>query len=276
MSLGYEWGSGIFFEENRNFASFLFDLEGGFNRSPELSKWVKTKDQFRFELNYRYLVSTEPSLGVFTRAGAAAPLFKGVDVQSSTTTYILTRQDGSTSPFANRSSLRLTDAFKPFQLDQALGAFYRPLDEKKLRLDFELGVAANQTLADGQRRKNDDTSTTEVELTELRDFQQLGAEFTTLATGKLKEEVVRYELSARIFVPLIKGTESSDTRNSLDLLVQKYAAKLEFEVMSWMSLSYEFSAIKEPQLANNFQVSNALLFNFSHAFAALRDKKTES
>lgn len=271
-TFGYEMRAALDWAKDRWEWKNSLQLEGAFSKTPSLSEFVKTKDKLSLGTQFLYSLLEDPKMGVFGAASLEAPIFKGKDVQGDASDYLITRQNNSQESITQVKSLSLTDPFAPLTLNQSLGVFYRAFDTKRVFLEIRTGAAAKEIFAKDQLILADDaTSTNVTEVSELRNFQQLGASASSDLHGHLQNGLF-YSVNADLMLPIVKGSSSGDKRNSVDLLNQKYSAKLEQDLMSWLSMSYSFSATKEPQLLDKFQVTHAFLLNFSHLLLARKEK----
>ena len=55
-------------------------------------------------------------------------------------------------------------------------------------------------------------------------------------------------------------------RSATDLTKFGFVAGLNFTVYEWMSINYQFKVLDDPQLLDELQVQNNLLFTFSYTF----------
>jgi hypothetical protein len=58
---------------------------------------------------------------------------------------------------------------------------------------------------------------------------------------------------------------AGEERNALDLTNVEFRANLSVKLVEWASLDYQFKTLREPQLIDDFQIQNNLLFTFGLA-----------
>lgn len=260
--LGYDFKYSVNFLKNNWEWKNAVSAAANFSKTPSIDELVKSSDELKLLSDLLYFLNREPSFGLYSKAGLETSVFKGKDVEADTRTFTLTFRSGlvqtKTGP-----SLKLTDPLKPIKLNQSFGLFYFPIREERISSELRSGLAANEVFAKGQFVLADIASTSEIEAAELRNYQQLGLEASAKLYGEYKERNWSYDFSADWFLPLVKGSASGDTRNSLKLLNQKYQANLKLKLMEWLSVSYKFSLQREPQLVSDYQLSNGIFFSLS-------------
>lgn len=228
------------------------------SRTPTIEDWIKTADQLFFESVY-YLKLAE-RVGPFVSFKLETPLFRGQDVRGAAVDYVLA-SDGSMLK-ANATSLKLTDGFQPLTLKEAIGVFYRPLEEKGLEVDIRAGFGARQTFADGAYVLTDDGATAAIEVTRLTDFVQGGAVIGIEAKGQAEEGRITYSAHAEVMFPVINDDPAG--RDVIELTNYDLGAKLGFKLFEWASLDYELKAFRQPALVDAWQIQNNLLLTFTY------------
>lgn len=231
-----------------------------FSRTPLVRELVKTADDFRVESIYYYRVPSVPWFGPFARFQLNTALFRGFDVQPDVVTYrIAPEEEGGDFTEVVDDRLRLTEAFAPLTLRESAGLFARPVEEERVTTDFRLGGGARQVFADGQLSIRDNEDTPEIDVIRLRTYNQIGAEVAAEVGGSFEEGRVRYGLEAEALFPFYNSIESEE-RSVLELTNVEFLATLSFRLVDWASLSYELRVQRIPQLVDDWQVSNNLLF----------------
>jgi hypothetical protein len=241
------------FHEWRN----VLNLNETLTNTPALNDVIKTADALAFESIYLYYM--RPWVGPFVRVTVATPLFRGFDVRPVETTYTIARTSGETETEVTRR-LPLTDPLRPFTLKQTLGPFLRPFTDEKLTLEMRGGIGALQTLAKGQRVLQDNAATPQVEVKELRNVFQLGLEGATEVWGAIYDKKVSYKLGIGVLIPLAySDLPEGDTRSFIDLTNIDIGAGFSFKLVEWATLDYDLKVMRQPQLAEGFQIRNGLM-----------------
>lgn len=253
-----------------------------YTRTPALPAFIKTNDELALESIYLYHFKRLPWLGPFARVTLTLPFFPGDDVRTRAeatdgapdgqTLYV--NKDDTTdriSTGSNRidlsdevASLRLSDAFLPTRLRETAGLFAKPIDKPSLGLEIKLGFDARQTFADGQLAIADDDTTPDIEFSRLRDIYQGGPSAGVVASGAVAQKKVSYLALAEVMIPVINNQSSAEDKSAAELTNVHLELNLSFKLVSWASLDYQFKALYEPQLIDEFQLQNNLLLSFSY------------
>ncbi len=235
-----------------------------FTRTPTIDEWVKTIDILNIESVYYYKFAD--NFGLYGLFSLDTSIFKGTDVQPGAVAYV-NKDTGANITTADR--LKLTDAFQPLTLKESIGVFYRPISTKTIEVDIRAGVGALQVFADGALAGADDAATAGViELVELKSFNQIGGVLGATAVGEIEGGRINYSAHAELFFPFVTSDPvlESDgvTEKGLgDLISYDLGAKVSFKLFEWASLDYEFKALLQPQLLDEWQIQNNLLLTFS-------------
>ncbi len=229
-------------------------------RTPVLDEFVKNTDVLEFESLYNYFLLDWA--GLFGRLAMSSSIFKSEAITAIETNYSIARNDGTTD-LQSSNRLELAGAFSPFTLNESLGVFVEPFNSKPLKLSIRLGFGARETFADGVLASQDDDATPEVELTELSDVYQAGAEGFAGVNGTVLEKIT-YEVGGSLLIPFINNDDTD--RTAMDLARYGVVAQVGTNIFDWMSLNYQFRALKDPQLLDEWQVQNALLLTFNYSF----------
>jgi hypothetical protein len=229
-------------------------------RTPAIDEFVKSNDLLTLDSIYLYHFKRLSWLGPFVRFQLETAIFPNSDVRGEDVTYSV---DGVTR--GPQHKIHITDAFSPLTLKQSAGLFAKPAWRDDIDVEIKLGFAARQTFADGQLVVDDDDTTDPIEVKSLKDFVQGGPVAGITIKGKLKKGLITYYLDAETMLPVLNDLDDADDRNSLDLLNVAFHAGISFKLFSWMSMDYQFRAIREPQLLDAWQVQNNLLLTFTYA-----------
>lgn len=234
---------------------------GTTTKTAALPRFVKSSDELKLETIYLKSLPDKPSIGPYVRGEIATSAFRGEDVRSGPTTYVITNSDGSVRGTQTDGTLSLTDAFKPFAIKESGGFFWKPENDEKMTIELRTGLGAMHVFAKDQLAVQDNSTTSTIEIVELKSFTQTGIEFGALFKGKIDEKTF-YELAAESLTPLIK--ESGEKRSSLRLTNYNATAKLSSQITSWISISYDFKLKMQPQLIEKSQVQQMLVININY------------
>jgi hypothetical protein len=251
-----------------------------YTRTPALEAFIKTNDELVLESIYLYHFKRVKWLGPFAQLVITLPFFPGEDVRAwgdavdDTGQLRYTDEDGNSisagddrfdgSREDNIARLLLTDPFIPLRLKQSAGFFAMPVDKERLKLEIKLGFAGRQTFADGQLAINDDADTDPIEIQRLSDIYQAGPSAAVTASGQLSKKKVSYAALAEAMLPVLNNQTDSDDRSIGKLTNVHLELNISFKLVSWASLDYQFRALYEPQLFDEFQLQNNLLLTFSY------------
>jgi len=244
----HEWRNSLGFKES-------------FSRTPVIPEFVKAADELKIESLYIFRV-VPPWLGAFARAAFETAIMQGKDVRPEPVDYVIPGRDG----VFTKDRLKLTDPFLPFKLKESLGMVYTPIAKEEVTFETRLGFGGRHTFAADQLVLADDETTPQIEIGALETNHQGGGELTATLWGTLSNKLVSYKLSAEAMTPFLHSSlPAGDDRSALDLTNVEILAKLSFKLVSWASLDYEFKALREPQLVDEWQIINGLLLTFSYS-----------
>lgn len=259
ITFGFKFDSAVDYRHEGHEWRNSAKLAAGITRTPQLDAFVKAQDSLELESIYLYHVSKW--WGPFARFAWATPMLLSVDQRAEQTAYTISNLDGS-SETVTASSLRLTDMLSPSRLKESVGLYAQPIAKKPFNLEFRLGAGGRQTFAKGQRALADDEATAEVEVVELDDVLQFGAEAVLELWGTFHNKKVNYKVTAEMMTPFLHNDlPTGDDRNALDLSNLSAKAELSFKLVKWASLDYSFKSIREPQLIDEVQLQNQLLLS---------------
>ncbi len=239
----------------------------GVTRSPSLEEFVKTNDSLVFETIY--LLHAVEMFGPYARFAYNTTMFPGMDIRPAPVNYVVSNLDGTTTEYLGRR-LALTDPFKPSTFKEGIGAFVQPLNSERIKLEARAGIGAQETLAAGNLAVNDDAATAAVEVKELDDFYQIGAEAIANAWGFIDEtKRVSYTVGVGVLIPFATSDlPAGDDRGLAELTNFEGIVGLNVKLFDWASLGYKLTVIREPMLIDEWQVSNNLLLTIGAAFGS--------
>ncbi len=261
-TLGASIDAYLAFKSGQNEWRQELKYNGTTTKTPSLSKYVKSADEFNYISTYLRSLANYPSLGPYARLNLKTSVFKGEDVRAETKNYT---ERSTGADFGSHKVFRLTDGFIPLTTKESVGFFLKLIDRKETQLELRLGGGAIQVKTDGQLRVDDDDSTdTIIELSYLDDINQLGLEYGLLFKGKWNS-FSDYSVSADFLTPFgvdIAEGKECDRCSSTELTNIDLKIALSTKISSWASLSYEYKALKQPEILNEFQLQHGFVLNF--------------
>ncbi len=237
-------------------------LSEAISRTPAIDEFIISTDKLQFESMYMYYF--KEWVGLYGRLALDSKIFPGHDYQTDKKDYVITYLDGSSETLFSKDRVKLTDYFSPTTLKEGFGPFFRPVASKEVNLEILIGFAAWQTFDEGDLSITDDDATAEIELTELENSYQLGGENIWKLWGDVWEDKLTYQVRAELMMPFWMDPDST-TVEGIDRLNVKLGAGLDVRFTEWLALSYLFSAIREPQVVNDWQIQNTLLLTLTYS-----------
>lgn len=231
-------------------------------RTPVVDEFIKANDVFDLESVYHYFFLSW--LGAFGRLNLETALLPAEDIRTEPATYLVTRSNGSTRTINNTERLTLSEAFSPLTLNQSGGLFAEAFQSDPISVSLRLGVGARETLADGVLVLTDDDDTDVLELTELDNVYQGGVEALISARGHFSQRRISYEAGAGALLPVLNNDPQD--RSATELTRLGAFAHVAFNVLEWMSIDYHARLLHDPQLLDEIQFQNNLLFTFQYTF----------
>ena len=235
-------------------------LNEAFSRTPVIDEFIKTNDAIEIENLHNYFLLSW--FGVFGRLDAKTNLFKSEDIRTDPVSYVLVGDDGERSEIVTSERLLLNEAFAPFTLSESVGVFAQPVRNDAFTLMTRVGFGARQTFADGVRVVQDDDDTETIEVTELDNVIQAGAEGFVGVRGGTKDGRATYNVGTSIMIPFLNNDDQDRSATELTRLAAE--AQVTFGVFEWLNLVYNFKAIKDPQLLDETQLQNNLVLTFQY------------
>lgn len=283
FSLGLKLDAGADYNNGRHELRNSLALGAAVTRTPVIPEFVKTSDALTFESIYLFHVLDW--FGPFARFQFNTAMFPGRDVRTGQASYLVTLPDGSTRtlaptgtdctpgddgvvPSTCRTSLSLSDGFRPLTFKESLGLFVQPYQTDPLTIELRAGAGAQEVIAKNQLALADDVATAGViELKQLTNANQLGGELSLSLWGSVVDKRVIYKLNADVMTPFAyPALAAGDTRNAFQLTNVQVDASVSFKIVEWASVDYQLRALRQPQVLDAFQVQNALLLTFGLSY----------
>ncbi|MCB9025322.1 MAG: hypothetical protein H6625_03320 [Bdellovibrionaceae bacterium] len=261
-TMGGKLEAALIFKELQNEWRQSLNYSGATTKTASLPRYVKTSDELKYSTIFLRSLKSYPMIGPYARAEARTSVFKGEDVRSENKTYVI--QDTSTN-LGIHNTYRLTDPFIPLTTQGSVGFFAKILERKKTQLEVRFGLGAINVKTDKQLRLKDDSKTEDIiELSVMNDLSQVGFEYGVIFKGKWNE-ASEYSLTADFLTPM--GTEIAVGKecygcNNWGLTNIDFKVDLSTKVCEWMNITYEYKALRQPQVLDDFQIQHGFVLTF--------------
>jgi hypothetical protein len=267
FAFGFKADLGLNYNEGPHEWRNTLGLGAGVSKTPAIDAWIKSSDALTLESIYLYHVT--PWFGFFARAGMQTSMFRGTDFRPAPVHYQIALVDGTLID-KTAAELVLSDPFQPMTLKQSIGPFVQPIRRKDVTVELRAGLGAQEIFAKDQLTLADNADTKDIiEVKQLASVNQLGAEVTAVAFGELVPSKVTYKVEADALTPFAHTSlGAADDRGALALTNVYFDAQLQFRLVDWASLDYEFKAVRQPQLIDAVQVQNNLLLSIGAQYSS--------
>ncbi len=230
-------------------------------RTPVIEEFIIDSDTLKLESMYLY--SIYDWFGVYGRFALNSSLFPDYDYQASPVSYLIVEPGKVHLPMV-KDHLKLANSFSPLVLKESAGPFFRPLERDEVNVEIMLGLGSWQNFSDGVRIVKDSDDTPEVDVAILKNLYQVGGENIIKVWGDLLDKKIGYMARSELMMPFYESEEAADVEG-IEKMNVDLSLRVDFRFAEWMSLAYEFSAIREPSQLNEWQVRNMILATFSYA-----------
>ena len=234
-------------------------LQEAFSSTPVVPDIVSTTDRLFLESVYSYKVL--PWIGPFGRLALDTKVLSGFDHRAAPVDYAV---EGDAAVKKDRKRLKLTSPFEPLTFKQSVGAFARPFEEPWMKIETRGGVGFREIFAEGGLVVKDDDTTPEIDVARLHDYQLIGAEIAAYVSGEIYEKKVAYKVGGEVLLPFFDTSPGSSDKSFGDQINAELGAKISFKLVEWASVDYEFKAIRQPQLIDEWQIQNNLLLTIGY------------
>lgn len=233
-------------------------------RTPQIDFFVKSQDALDLMSTYLYggLFDKE-WIGAYARVRLQTQLVRGDDVRTDPVTVNRTFADGATTTemIEAQKRTKLTRGFEPLVLNESIGLFAAPLDEKYAKFEFKVGGGSQQIFSsDGFALAGYDDDTKTVDLQQLQDAVQIGAEAEVVGSGEIVKNITWKGLG-RVFQPFYS---SVDGPSGVDAMNVELEAALSAKVSKFLSLDYVFRARRVPLVIDDWQVQSGVLATLAY------------
>jgi len=146
---------------------------------------------------------------------------------------------------------------------ETAGLFYKPVSKKEINFQINAGAGAIQTIADGGYVLADNKDTPEIELSELKSYNEAGSSVYMDLHGTFKAvSVIDYKATLELLTPFLN--DDAQNRSAMELTNIDFNFVISSKVTSWLSVNYELKIIKRPQLLDKYQIQNNLMLSLNY------------
>ncbi|MBP5407083.1 hypothetical protein J6Z19_08035 [bacterium] len=236
----------------------------GVSKTPAFNGWVIANDLFK--IDFRYNLMFHKIAGYYLKAGLETHFFPGYDYRSDDYDYVVSNNETRNSDGKKRK-FKTAKPGKPLYLTEGTGIFVRPVESEEANLEIYAGLSAREVWVGNTLALDDDDTTEEIELKELNDVYELGAEAGLTLKGFLKDRVVGYDFLAKVTKPFYMPDDTkanysedgtADSYSELDSLQFETRLRLDFNVYKYVAFNYELNVKRDYAVVRDWQVSNAL------------------
>lgn len=260
MALGLTLKTGLDFRRGGHHWKTLLRVQEAVTKVPGIERFVKGTDLIEVTSVYTYRLPRWKWLSLYGGIRLRSTLLEGNLIRGEETQLQLTNVDGDvfTDVVPAQEPYPLTEFLAPLLLAQSAGVGFRALKHRAANLSFQVGLIAHEVVSQGSYVVHDDKATSDViELVQMRDYAQGGAEARMTLAGRVADKLLAYRLGARVMLPFATSVK---TDLGYDQLINvELSAALSIRIFSWASLEYSLTAMRMELLTPGWQVSNLLL-----------------
>ncbi len=233
-------------------------------RTPVIDSWTKSSDLLDLTSMYFYRLKSLDWVGPYGRVRGTTQAFAGELTKPAGYTVKYLRADGTTptTTFAGQKFTRLTDPFDPVMFGEAVGLFANPTESTAINVRLKIGAASQQLLTSGGFTLADDAKTPEIEVKQLRNAVQVGAEGEVALDGKIGSDL-SWKAKGAVFMPIY--TSLANAATGIDALNTDVAAAVSYKLAKWLSVDYVLTAKKVPLVVDKWQVFNGVVLTTGFA-----------
>ncbi len=235
----------------------------GYTKSPTVEPFLKSIDALDLDTNLLVHVPGTDWFGPFGRVGLHAAAFKGYTVSATDVTVRRLDHAGEelgTEEVPAGEVIDMTVGFAPTTMRQGLGAFAVPVDREDLRFETRLGVAAWETWVRDGFYVDDDEDTEALELRQMQNSTQLGAELNLDVRGAIAPSIT-WGVHAGFMQPFVHSADTELT--GTELLNTDVQGALGVKLTEWASLDYTLKLVRQPLVMDGWQRQMGLLLSLN-------------
>ncbi|MBN2725687.1 MAG: DUF3078 domain-containing protein [Deltaproteobacteria bacterium] len=236
-------------------------------KTPLTDKFSKSMDNVELSSAWLYHLKGIKWLGPYGQMGLKSSLFSGYMINASGAPLDVQKLASDGNPLPNglttyqpQDTIKLTNALSPTVLKQSLGIFLNPTDLKYLKTYVQLGGGAWEIYGRNGFVVDDNSETAPLEIKQIDDTVQIGAELNLTATGTIKK-IINYGIKANFMLPFYNNSQSN--LSGIDLLNTDLEFKAGVKISKFVSIEYSFKAVKYPLITDKWQILNGLVISFN-------------
>ncbi len=214
-------------------------------QSPALDEFVLTTDELRGDSLYLFNIDSLPWLSPYASVNALTNVFEGKFY----------------SPSVPGGELELTDSFGVIRLQATVGGLFKVYSSKPISIEGRVGFGTRQIFADDQYTVQEVNGAFGRD--RLSSTSMFGIETGLDAKGDLVEDKIGYTAYVRAFSPVSTDSDEEGDRNILSLTTREFGASVDFKIVKWASLVYQFRSLTEPLLVDGPQINQNVLLSTS-------------
>lgn len=245
---------------DHDWSSYAFVSEA-YSMSPTIkNRFIKTTDILRLET--RYLYEIFPSLSLYAYARGETSMFRGIDIDAKDNDYEFRDINDKVTRTTRSREIHLDDPFMPLYLQEGVGLAWAAYEQPYLSIENKAGLSLRQTFADQQRILVDEVDDVKI-VRDLFSFYQVGPLIATSIFGELFEnEFIEYHVGIDVVYPLGQSPRAR-TRSFMNSLLVDASASINFRIWTYCSISYEYTALRIPDILAQFQQQHSAQFNLN-------------
>ncbi len=232
-----------------------------FSQTPLIDALIKSADQLNFESDYYYYLANW--YGLFGQLKLDTSIFASSDQRAAPVTYQVSDASGAALAPVTASSFGLTTPFMPLYLQENLGVFFKPFRETAYTWELYVAASFRETFANGQKVVTGNSNNV-VSIKTLYNFEEIGPMVGTVLSGEIYDKRVSYKAGIDTMYVLFRFAPYPSSSSFVDHLNTEAFANLSFKLFKWMSLTWDFKAIRTPEIISDFQIQSNLLLTFNY------------
>jgi len=261
MALGLLLNGGLVFTHGAHSWITTLAVVHTQSKTPNIDLFIKSADKLELASYYQYRFPRLKMLGVFGGVKLATALLPGSLIVTEDTFVDRTPNDPTDfyDSLEAQKAFRLTEAFSPALFKQFAGGLVKPFEKKWMSIDIKLGFGGVEMWGQDGYVLNDNKDTAGVlELKQLQDYQQVGAELQLTVTGTAFDKILTYGLHAEVMYPFYTSIDTGDLKGA-ELFNTEFKATVGIKLWKWVSLNYALAVLRIPLIQEDWQVTNTLL-----------------
>lgn len=246
------------------------DIEHQQTKTPNIDSFIKSADLLDFSTLLLFRIPKVEWLGPYVRFRLQTAIFpayytaeddtivrffkSGTDIDEKPLTSI-----SRASEVAAQESIKMSSAFEPILLSEAVGLFMNPYTSDLFTIDIKVGVAGQHLLMrDGYVNFDNDDDDEYYDVILLKTTHSAGVEGALELKGVFVNNV-NWSIIGGIYYPFAVSDRNKLTDK--ELIHADVTGKISVKIASWASLDYTLNAKLAPFVTTDWQISNTLLFN---------------